>query len=49
LRENDWARKEYQKMKYYLSEKANQNRKVYTAFKEIQVNDFIVEAEKRLF
>lgn len=37
-------------MKYELAEKANQDRKVYAALKELNVNDFIdsiVEKEKR--
>lgn len=50
LRKNDWARIKYQQMKYELSEKANQDRKVYAALKELNVNDFIdsiIEEEKR--
>ena len=50
LRNNDWARLKYQQMKYELAEKANQDRKVYAALKELNVNDFIdsiVEEEKR--
>jgi hypothetical protein len=37
-------------MKYELAEKANQDRKLYAALKELHVNDFIdsiVEEEKR--
>lgn len=41
LRKNDWARINYQQMKYELAEKANQDRKVYAALKERTVNDFI--------
>jgi GrpB-like predicted nucleotidyltransferase (UPF0157 family) len=50
LRKNDWARIKYQQMKYELAEKANQDRKLYAALKELHVNDFIdsiVEEEKR--
>jgi GrpB-like predicted nucleotidyltransferase (UPF0157 family) len=50
LRKNDWAKLEYQKMKYHLAEKANQDRKIYAALKEIHLNNFIdsiVEAEKQ--
>jgi len=41
LRNNDWARKEYQQMKYELAEKAHQDRKKYADLKELHVNDFI--------
>ncbi len=41
LRENEWARIKYQKLKYELAEKANQERKVYAALKEVYVNEFI--------
>lgn len=41
LRENDWARIKYQQIKYELAEKANQDKKVYAALKELHVNDFI--------
>ncbi len=37
-------------MKYELAEKANQDRKVYAALKELRINDFIdsiIEEEKR--
>jgi GrpB-like predicted nucleotidyltransferase (UPF0157 family) len=50
LRKNDWARLQYQQIKYELAEKANQDRKVYAALKELHVNDFIdsiIEEEKR--
>jgi GrpB-like predicted nucleotidyltransferase (UPF0157 family) len=50
LRKNDWARIKYQQMKYEYAEKANQDRKVYAALKELAVNDFIdsiIEEEKR--
>lgn len=49
LRKNDWARLEYQQMKYKLAEKANQDRKKYAELKELNVNDFIdsiIEKEK---
>jgi GrpB-like predicted nucleotidyltransferase (UPF0157 family) len=49
LRKNDWARIKYQQMKYEVAEKANQDRKVYAALKEIHVNEFIdaiIEEEK---
>lgn len=41
LIKNEWARLKYQQMKYDLAEKANQDRKVYAALKELYVNDFI--------
>jgi GrpB-like predicted nucleotidyltransferase (UPF0157 family) len=50
LKKNDWARLQYQQMKYELAEKANQNRKIYAELKELNVNDFIdsiIEQEKR--
>jgi len=50
LRKNEWARTRYQQMKYELAEKSNQNRKVYAALKELNINDFIdsiIEEEKR--
>ncbi len=49
LRKNDWARLKYQKMKYDLAEKANQDKKLYAELKELRVNDFIdsiIEKEK---
>lgn len=49
LRRNDWARLKYQKMKYELAEKANQNKKLYAELKELNVNEFIdeiIEKEK---
>jgi GrpB-like predicted nucleotidyltransferase (UPF0157 family) len=51
LQKNDWARIKYQQMKYALAEKANQDKKVYAALKELNVNDFIdsiIEEEKRM-
>lgn len=50
LRKNDWARIQYQQMKYEIAEKANQDRKVYASLKELTVNDFIdsmIAEEKR--
>ena len=52
LRKNEWARIKYQQMKYELAEKANQDRKVYAALKELNVNDFIdsiIDEEKRSY
>ena len=43
LRKNDWARIKYQKMKYQMAEKANQNKKLYAELKELNVNEFIDE------
>ena len=51
LRENDWARLKYQEMKYELAEKAHQDKKVYAALKENNINDFIdaiIKKEKLL-
>ncbi|MFT6035434.1 MAG: GrpB-like predicted nucleotidyltransferase (UPF0157 family) [Marivirga sp.] len=50
LRKNNWARLEYQSMKYDLAEKANQDKKRYAALKELKVNafiDLIIEKERR--
>ncbi len=41
LKKNDWARLEYQDIKYELAIKANQNKKRYAELKELIVNDFI--------
>lgn len=41
LRNNDWARLEYQEMKYELANKAGQDKKRYAELKELNVNDFI--------
>ena len=41
LRNNEWAKAEYQQMKYALAEKAGQNQKAYAVLKEEQVNMFI--------
>tara|TARA_B100000809_G_scaffold248266_1_gene278171 strand:- start:85 stop:627 length:543 start_codon:yes stop_codon:yes gene_type:complete len=49
LRKNDWARLEYQEMKYELAHKANQNKKRYAQLKESNINNFIdriIEKEK---
>jgi GrpB-like predicted nucleotidyltransferase (UPF0157 family) len=49
LRKNDWARVQYQQVKYELAEIANQDRKVYAMLKETTVNyfiDSIVEEER---
>jgi len=49
LRNNKNARIEYQKIKYKLAVKANQNQKLYAELKELYVNDFIdriIEVEK---
>lgn len=48
LRKNDWARLQYQQMKYELAAEAEQDQKTYAALKEVHVNDFldfIVEKE----
>lgn len=50
LRKNDWARIQYQQMKYELAINANQDRKVYATLKELNTNEFIdsiIEKEKR--
>lgn len=41
LRKNDWARLEYQEMKYKLAEMAGQDKKRYAKLKELNVNEFI--------
>jgi len=49
LRKNDWARVQYQEMKYELAKKANQNKKLYAELKELNANNFIdkiIEKEK---
>ena len=49
LRKNDWARLEYQTMKYDLAEKANQDKNIYAELKELNANvliDSIIEKEK---
>ena len=51
LRKHDWARVQYQEMKYELAEKANQNKKLYAELKELNVNNFIdkiIEKKKKL-
>lgn len=50
LRKNDWARIEYQEMKYELADNAGQNKKLYAELKERYVNDFIdliIEKERK--
>lgn len=49
LRKNEWAKLEYQALKYLLADKSNQNKKLYAELKELYINDFIdsiVEKEK---
>lgn len=41
LRNNDWARIEYEAMKYQLAEKARQDKKLYAELKELHLKDFI--------
>lgn len=41
LKKNDWARLEYQQLKYEMAEKSNQDRKKYAELKEQHINDFI--------
>lgn len=41
LRKNHWARIKYQQLKYELAEKAGQDRKLYAALKELEINGFI--------
>lgn len=51
LRKNEWARIEYQEMKYELAEMAGQDKKRYAVLKELNVNDFIdsiVEKERAM-
>jgi GrpB-like predicted nucleotidyltransferase (UPF0157 family) len=51
LRKNDWARLQYQQMKYELAEMANQDRKIYATLKELTINNFIdsmIEEEKQI-
>mgnify|MGYP001493326528 CR=1 FL=1 len=50
LRKNDWARLEYQEMKYELANKAAQDKKRYAELKELNVNEFIdsiIEKERK--
>ncbi len=47
LRNNNWARLQYQQMKYKLAEQANQDRKKYADLKEQNVNDFIDSIMKK--
>jgi GrpB-like predicted nucleotidyltransferase (UPF0157 family) len=41
LRKNQWARIQYQKMKYEMAERAKQDRKVYQDLKEEYINAFL--------
>lgn len=41
LRKNDWARIQYQQLKYELAEQANQNKKRYSELKELKASSFI--------
>lgn len=41
LRKDEYARIQYQTIKYELAEKANQNKKVYAELKELTINKFI--------
>lgn len=41
LRNNEWAKAEYQQLKYTLAEKAGQDQKVYAELKESHVNTLI--------
>ena len=41
LRKNEWARIEYQEMKYELADMAGQDKKRYAELKELNVNHFI--------
>ena len=43
LRNNEWARIEYQEKKYELARKANQNKTMYAELKELNINGFIDE------
>ena len=41
LRKNEWAKKEYQNIKFKLAEEANHNRKAYAALKELRAKEWI--------
>lgn len=41
LRNNDWAKKEYENLKIELAKEANQDRKKYAALKEIRAKEWI--------
>ncbi len=41
LRNNEWAKGEYQQMKYALAEKAGQDQKIYADLKELHVNQLL--------
>ncbi len=47
LRKNDWARIEYQEMKYELARKAKQDKNMYAELKELNVTGFIDEIIER--
>lgn len=49
MRKNEWARLQYQDLKYEMAARANQDRKAYQALKELHINSFLdtmVEKEK---
>lgn len=49
MRKNEWARLQYQELKYEMAARANQDRKTYHALKEAHINSFLdlmVEKEK---
>ncbi len=41
LRENDWAKKEYQDIKIDIAQKVNQDRKKYAELKEVKAKEWI--------
>ena len=41
LKENNWAKKEYENIKYQIAEEANQDRKRYATLKEIKAKKWI--------
>lgn len=49
MRKNEWARLQYQELKYEMAARSNQDRKTYQALKEAHINSFLdlmVEKEK---
>ena len=49
MRNNEWARLQYQELKYEMAARAHQDRKTYQALKEAHINSFLdlmVEKEK---
>ncbi|HLO55279.1 MAG TPA: GrpB family protein [Saprospiraceae bacterium] len=49
MRKNEWARLQYQELKFEMAARANQDRKTYQALKEAHINSFLdlmVEKEK---